>query len=88
MNGLRAIRTGLIDTVQVIYNIFDQNPEDELFPLCREMNIGVIARVPLDEGSLSGHFTAAPTFRRNMPCRNCCSAWCRPRSGPRPSSTK
>jgi aryl-alcohol dehydrogenase-like predicted oxidoreductase len=62
MNGLRAIRTGLIDTVQVIYNIFDQNPEDELFPLCREMNIGVIARVPLDEGSLSGHFTAATTF--------------------------
>ena len=53
----RAIRTGLVDAVQVIYNIFDQAPEDELFPLCREMNIGVIARVPLDEGSLGGKMT-------------------------------
>ncbi|HEY0309496.1 MAG TPA: aldo/keto reductase [Acidobacteriaceae bacterium] len=61
-NGLRAIRSGLVDVVQVVYNIFDQSPDDELFPLCREMNIGVIARVPLDEGSLSGHFTAATTF--------------------------
>ena len=56
-NGLKAIRTGLVDSVQVIYNIFDQAPEDELFPLCREMNIGVIARVPLDEGSLGGKLT-------------------------------
>src|ERR1051325_7430971 len=56
-NGLKAIRTGLVDTVQVIYNIFDQAPEDELFPLCREMNVGVIARVPLDEGSLGGKLT-------------------------------
>jgi len=64
-NGLRAIRSGLVDSVQVIYNIFDQAPEDELFPLCKQMNIGVIARVPLDEGSLSGHFTAATTFPKN-----------------------
>ena len=56
-NGLRALTTGLIDAVQVIYNIFDQAPEDELFPMCREMNIGVIARVPLDEGSLGGKLT-------------------------------
>jgi len=56
-NGLKAIRTGLVETVQVIYNIFDQAPEDELFPLCREMNIGVIARVPLDEGSFGGKLT-------------------------------
>lgn len=56
-NGLRALRTGLVDTVQVIYNLFDQAPEDELLPLCREMNIGVIARVPLDEGSLGGKLT-------------------------------
>ena len=56
-NGIHAIRTGLVDAVQVIYNIFDQAPEDELFPLCREMNIGVIARVPLDEGSLGGNMT-------------------------------
>lgn len=53
-NSLRALATGLIDTVQVIYNIFDQSPEDELFPYCRAHNIGVIARVPFDEGSLTG----------------------------------
>jgi aryl-alcohol dehydrogenase-like predicted oxidoreductase len=56
-NSLRTLRTGLIDSVQVIYNIFDQAPEDELFPLCRELNIGVIARVPFDEGSLTGTLT-------------------------------
>jgi aryl-alcohol dehydrogenase-like predicted oxidoreductase len=56
-NALRTLRTGLIDAVQVIYNIFDQNPEDELFPLCRELNIGVIARVPFDEGTLTGTLT-------------------------------
>jgi aryl-alcohol dehydrogenase-like predicted oxidoreductase len=61
-NGLEAIRTGLVDAVQVIYNIFDQAPEDKLFPLCREMNIGVIARVPLDEGSLGGKLTADTKF--------------------------
>jgi aryl-alcohol dehydrogenase-like predicted oxidoreductase len=61
-NGIKAIRTGLVDTVQVIYNIFDQAPEDELFPLCREMNIGVIARVPLDEGGLSGRLTLETKF--------------------------
>ena len=53
-NVLKALRTGLVDSVQVVYNIFDQNPEDELFPMCREMNIAVIARVPFDEGSLTG----------------------------------
>jgi aryl-alcohol dehydrogenase-like predicted oxidoreductase len=56
-NGLATLRTGLIDAVQVIYNIFDQAPEDELFPLCRELDIGVIARVPFDEGSLTGTLT-------------------------------
>ncbi|MCA1619178.1 MAG: aldo/keto reductase [Acidobacteria bacterium] len=53
-NGVRAVRSGLIDAVQVIYNIFDQNPEDELFPACREMDVAVIARVPFDEGTLTG----------------------------------
>ena len=53
-NSLKALGTGLIDTVQVIYNIFDQSPEDELFPYCAKHNIGVIARVPFDEGSLTG----------------------------------
>ena len=61
-NGVKAIRTGLVDVVQVIYNIFDQAPEDELFPLCAEMNIGVIARVPFDEGSLGGKMTMETRF--------------------------
>lgn len=56
-NGVRAVRNGVVDAVQVIYNIFDQNPEDELFPACREMDVAVIARVPFDEGSLIGTLT-------------------------------
>ncbi len=56
-NGVRAVRAGLVDSVQVIYNIFDQNPEDDLFPACHEMNVAVIARVPFDEGSLTGQLT-------------------------------
>ncbi len=56
-NALRTLKTGAIDAVQVIYNIFDQNPEDELFPLCRELNVAVIARVPFDEGTLTGTLT-------------------------------
>ena len=61
-NGLKALRTGLVDVVQVIHNIFDQSPEDKLFPLCQELNIGVIARVPLDEGSLGGKMTLETKF--------------------------
>jgi aryl-alcohol dehydrogenase-like predicted oxidoreductase len=56
-NGIQTIATGLIDGVQVIYNVFDQAPEDELFPLCREQGVGVIARVPFDEGTLTGTLT-------------------------------
>jgi len=56
-NGVEAVKSGIIDTVQVIYNIFDQNPKDELFPACREHNVGVIARVPFDEGTLTGTLT-------------------------------
>ena len=56
-NALETVRTGAIDAVQVIYNIFDQAPQDELFPLCREQNVGVIARVPFDEGTLTGTLT-------------------------------
>lgn len=56
-NGVRAVRSGLIDAVQVIYNIFDQNPEDELFPACEDMDVAVIARVPFDEGTLTGKLT-------------------------------
>jgi aryl-alcohol dehydrogenase-like predicted oxidoreductase len=61
-NGLAAITTGLIDSVQVIYNIFDQAPEDHLFPACRQHKVGVIARVPLDEGSLGGKLTQDTQF--------------------------
>ena len=61
-NVLETLRTGMVDAVQVIYNIFDQAPEDELFPLCRELDIAVIARVPFDEGTLTGTFTKSTTF--------------------------
>jgi aryl-alcohol dehydrogenase-like predicted oxidoreductase len=61
-NGIRAVRAGLVDAVQIIYNIFDQNPEDELFPACREKNVAVIARVPFDEGSLTGTLTLQSTW--------------------------
>ncbi|MGI9167825.1 MAG: aldo/keto reductase, partial [Pyrinomonadaceae bacterium] len=56
-NGVGAVKTGQIDSVQVIYNIFDQNPEDDLFPACEEMKVAVIARVPFDEGTLTGSLT-------------------------------
>ena len=64
-NGIKALRTGLVDVVQVIYNIFDQSPEDELFPACRELKVGVIARVPLDEGSLGGKMTLETRFPKD-----------------------
>jgi len=56
-NAIQAIKTGLIDVVEVIYNIFDQAPEDNLFPVCKELNVGVIARVPFDEGTLTDSLT-------------------------------
>jgi aryl-alcohol dehydrogenase-like predicted oxidoreductase len=56
-NALETLRPGQVDAVQVIYNIFDQAPEDELFPLCAELDIAVIARVPFDEGTLTGTLT-------------------------------
>jgi aryl-alcohol dehydrogenase-like predicted oxidoreductase len=59
---LKAAKTGMIDTFQVIYNIFDQSPEAELFPLCQELGIGVIVRVPFDEGGLTGAIRPDTTF--------------------------
>lgn len=56
-NGIRAVLEGHADAVQVIYNIFDQNPEDALFPVCRMKNAAVIARVPFDEGTLTATLT-------------------------------
>jgi aryl-alcohol dehydrogenase-like predicted oxidoreductase len=61
-NGVRAVRAGFVDSVQVIYNIFDQAPEHELFPACRENRVAVIARVPFDEGSLIGNLTVDSTW--------------------------
>jgi aryl-alcohol dehydrogenase-like predicted oxidoreductase len=61
-NGVRAVEAGLVDSVQVIYNIFDQAPEDLLFPACREHGVAVIARVPFDEGSLIGNLTNQSTW--------------------------
>ena len=61
-NGIETLRTGVVDAVQVIYNIFDQAPEDDLFPRCRELDIAVIARVPFDEGSLTGTLTRETQF--------------------------
>lgn len=61
-NGIVALETGLIDSVQVIYNIFDQAPEDRLFPFCVANDIAVIARVPFDEGTLTGNITRETKF--------------------------
>ena len=55
----------MVDTVQVIYNIFDQSPDDQLFPLCQKENVGIIVRVPLDEGSLTGKLTLETKFDEN-----------------------
>lgn len=61
-NGLELLKTGVVDTVQVIYNIFDQSPETRLFPFCQEHRIGVLARVPFDEGGLTGKVTPETVF--------------------------
>ncbi|MFN0109317.1 MAG: aldo/keto reductase [Blastocatellia bacterium] len=61
-NAIKALRTGQIDAVQVIYNIFEQAPNDELYPVCQELNIGVLARVPFDEGGLTGAITPDSVF--------------------------
>ncbi|MCU0417718.1 MAG: aldo/keto reductase [Cytophagaceae bacterium] len=61
-NVLKTLATGKIDCVQVIYNIFDQAPEDLLFPTCKALDIAVIARVPFDEGTLTGSLRLDTTF--------------------------
>ncbi len=63
-SGLELVRTGLVDSVQVVYNIFDQSPEAHLFPLVREKNVGLLARVPLDEGALTGTITENTVFEK------------------------
>ncbi len=61
-SALRTIETGAFTAVQVIYNIFDQSAEKNLFPLCQKMKVGVLARVPLDEGGLTDTITEHTTF--------------------------
>ena len=61
-NALELVRSGVVDTVQVIYNVFDQSPEDELLPTCVEHGVGVIVRVPFDEGALTGRIGPDTTF--------------------------
>ena len=61
-NALKLAASGKVDTFQVIYNIFDQSPEEKLFPYCQAHKIGIIVRVPLDEGALTGSVTPASTF--------------------------
>jgi aryl-alcohol dehydrogenase-like predicted oxidoreductase len=61
-NAVELVRSGHVDTVQVIYNVFDQSPEDELFPAAAEANVGVIARVPFDEGALTGRIRPDTEF--------------------------
>jgi aryl-alcohol dehydrogenase-like predicted oxidoreductase len=61
-SAIRLVESGLVDTVQVIYNIFDQSPEDALFPAVEAANVGVIVRVPFDEGALTGSVRPETTF--------------------------
>lgn len=60
--ALKLVASGVIDTVQVIYNIFDQSPNDALLPACLKHDVGVLARCPFDEGALTGAITADTTF--------------------------
>jgi aryl-alcohol dehydrogenase-like predicted oxidoreductase len=61
-DGIVAVETGKPDTLQVVYNILHQDPEEQLFPLAQRENIGIIARVPLERGALSGRFQSAAGF--------------------------
>jgi aryl-alcohol dehydrogenase-like predicted oxidoreductase len=61
-NGLALVRSGAVETVQVIYNVFHQQPEEQLLAACLEHGVGVIVRVALDEGGLTGRITAGTTF--------------------------
>ncbi len=61
---IELVKSGRISAIQVIFNIFDQSPADELFPLCLKEDVGVIVRVPFDEGSLTGNITPETTFAK------------------------
>ena len=61
-NAIKLIETGMVDTVQVVYNVFDQSPEDELLAACARHDVGVIVRVPFDEGALTGRIGPGAEF--------------------------
>lgn len=61
-SALRLVESGVIDTVQVIYNIFDQSPAGRLLQACLRHDVGVLARCPYDEGGLTGTITPETTF--------------------------
>ena len=61
-NAIRLVESGNVDTVQVIYNVFHQEPAEKLFPACRQHGVGVIVRVSLDEGGLTGNVHADTVF--------------------------
>ena len=63
-DGVVAIQTGKPDTLQVVYNILHQDPEEQLFPLAQKENVGIIARVPLERGLLAGRFPDPQSFAR------------------------
>ncbi len=61
-SGLELVKSGWVDTIQVIFNLFDQSPREKLFPLCEQYQVGVLVRVPLDEGGLTGTLTTETRF--------------------------
>jgi aryl-alcohol dehydrogenase-like predicted oxidoreductase len=61
-SAVRVVKAGRVDALQVFYNLFDQSPEDELYPACLEHGVGILARVPFDEGSLTGKLRADTKF--------------------------
>jgi len=61
-SALALVESGLADTVQVIFNVFHQQPAERLLPACRDRGVGVIVRVALDEGGLTGRITAGTAF--------------------------
>ena len=60
--AIKAIEFPRVQTVQIIYNIFRQRPADLFFKLAQEKQVGILARVPLSSGMLTGKFTQKSTF--------------------------
>ena len=61
-SAVRLVRSGRVDVLQVLYNLFDQSPDDALLPACLEHGVGVLARVPFDESSLTGKLRKDTVF--------------------------